>query len=384
MDILTHRLQQIALEIEAVEGTAESVLAADADLVVYDVNFEANIEKVQRSPARRYMTRLDSIVGKQFAKVSFGVEVKGVPALGTAPSYGKALKCCGLQQAAIVTIAIGAITGGPFRPGDVVTGGTSAATGLVIDRYVDGVAALHLVVLTGTFASGEVLTGSLSGATATTSAVVTASKGWNYRPDSSKGSSCTISFFHDGKKKTMYGCRGNVKVTATNAGLVKFAFEFQGIYSADADVAMLDPTYESTVPVTFLEATLYLDAVQPEFTGLELDMGCVLNYVETAQSAKGAKFVRITDRAPVVTLDTYATLVADFDFYGKLASATTSYLRAQVGGTSPNKVVLAFPRLSHEGVKETDKSGFQGYSVALGCVAPSVSSGDNEILLSIV
>lgn len=381
---LLHRLQQIAFELEASEGVAETVAVADADVLVQDVTFEANIEKVKRDPARRYLTPLQSVLGKQYARVSFDVEVKGSGAVGTAPSWGKLLKACKMQQSAVVTIAIGAITGGPFVPGDVVTGGTSNATGLVVDRYATGVAAIAMVVLTGTFASGEVLTGSLSAATATTSALVTAAQGFCFRPVSTGDPSATIAFYHDGKRKQLYGARGKVAGTLSNGGLSFLKLEYEGIYDADTDAAMLDPTYESQVPVTFLDCALYLDAFQPDFTTLDWDLGNEIQMLETAQSAKGARAARIVERAPIVNIDPYATLVADFDWLGKLKSSTTSYMRAALGSTAGNKIVFAFPRLSYEAVKQANRGSFQTLGVTLAAVAPSVSRGDDEVLISML
>ena len=382
---LLHRLQQIAAKLESSEGVAESLAAADADLTVYDVEFEPAIEKVKRDPARRYMTPLPSVVGKQYGRLSFSVEVKSSGALATAPSWGKLLKACGMQEAALVTIAIGSITSGPFVPGDVVTGGTSNATGLVIDRVATGASVLHLVVLSGTFQNGEVLTGSVSGATATTGGTATASQGWNYRPTSTtlSTSSLTLGFFHDGLKKVIYGARGNVRGTGGNGALGMLRFELEGVYGGVTDVALLSNTLESQVPVTFLDVGLYLDAYQADFATLEFDLGAVRQQYETAQAAKGSKFVRITGRAPTVTLDPYAALVAGFDWFGKLASSNTSFLRAAYG-TSPNKVVLAFPKLSYEAVRQATRGDFQTLGVTLAAVAPTVSTGDNEVLISVV
>ena len=63
----------------------------------------------------------------------------------------------------------GAVTGGPFVVGEVVTGGTSLAVGRILS--VDGTnTSLVVDTESGTWQSGEVLTGTTSTATATTSA----------------------------------------------------------------------------------------------------------------------------------------------------------------------------------------------------------------------
>lgn len=63
----------------------------------------------------------------------------------------------------------GAVTGGPFVVGEVVTGGTSSALGRVLS--VDATnTSLVVATESGTWANGEVVTGTTSSATATTSA----------------------------------------------------------------------------------------------------------------------------------------------------------------------------------------------------------------------
>lgn len=62
------------------------------------------------------------------------------------------------------------VAGGPFVPGETVTGGTSAATGVVVSYTAGGGGpdSLTYTIAAGTFASGEVVTGGTSGATGNT------------------------------------------------------------------------------------------------------------------------------------------------------------------------------------------------------------------------
>lgn len=70
------------------------------------------------------------------------------------------------RKVGVTTLAHGAVTGGPFVVGETVTGGTSAATGVVVTV---GVGYLQ-VATAGTFGAAEVITGGTSSATATTNA----------------------------------------------------------------------------------------------------------------------------------------------------------------------------------------------------------------------
>lgn len=381
---MLQRLQQIGLKLEGTEGTAETPAAADADLLVYDVDFQPEIERNERTPSRRYLDPLPSVPGKQTGRVSFSVELKGSGSVATAPSWGKALKACKMQEAVVSTIAIGAVAGGPFRPGEVITGGTSEGTGLVVDRIADGTTTIPYVVLSGVLESGEELTGSVSGATADTSGAPTAAQGFNWRPVSTGDQSCTISFWHDGLLHKLFGARGTVKGSCKNGGIAMLRFEFTGVYDATTDVAMPDPTHEATVPISFLDVQAYLDTIQPIFATLDFDLGNALTPRESANAAKGILSVRVTGRKPTVTLDPETLLVAEFDFFGKYQAATTSYLRAQIDSVAGKKIVLAWGALSHDGLAKQNRGDIQTLGLTLGAVSPSVSTGDNTVLISML
>lgn len=73
----------------------------------------------------------------------------------------------GKRKVGLYRVLHGAVTGGPFTVGETVTGGTSAATGVVV--FVGSDHLLFKSVTGGPFTSGETLTGGTSTATATSS-----------------------------------------------------------------------------------------------------------------------------------------------------------------------------------------------------------------------
>ena len=74
------------------------------------------------------------------------------------------------------TITHGAITGGPYVEGETITGGTSAATGVML---LDSAGTMTLGNVVGTFASGETITGGTSSATATSTSTLTSAHTMN-------------------------------------------------------------------------------------------------------------------------------------------------------------------------------------------------------------
>ena len=66
---LLSRKTQIAVEIEAVEGTAETLVDADATMLIYDPAYTPDIQRFTRNPARSTLSTLKGITGKQAAGI---------------------------------------------------------------------------------------------------------------------------------------------------------------------------------------------------------------------------------------------------------------------------------------------------------------------------
>jgi len=159
---------QFAGKIEASEGVAESLAAADAKVLAYLEDISLDYQFFERNPSFSSLTKMGSRIGTKPCTLPAKVELKGSGTATTDPEWVKYIKACGTRVNTLKTITIGAITGGPFQHGETITGGTSGATGRVIVTTLTGTTTLYFVVLSGTFQNGETLTGGTSAATATT------------------------------------------------------------------------------------------------------------------------------------------------------------------------------------------------------------------------
>lgn len=92
----------LAMEIEAVEGVAETILPADG-ILVENISFTPAVEMHQRDPIRDNLSPWSSQPGLRQASVSFDVAMVGTSTPGVAPHWGKALRACGFGE----TIAVG-------------------------------------------------------------------------------------------------------------------------------------------------------------------------------------------------------------------------------------------------------------------------------------
>lgn len=377
---LSTKKAQVAVEEESVEGTAETLLAADAQMELYDLAFTPSIDRFKRNPARTTLSMLDPIIGKQAAGISWRTPLVGSGDVTVVPNWDDAIRACGFARSTVSTIAIGAVTSGPFEPGETITGGTSSGTARVVGEVRTGAAKVPYVVLTGVLQDAEVLTGGTSGATATSSAGPTASQGFEYRPASSSIISATVGGYEDGIRKMIYGARGNVTLEGNVGEPMFLAFSFEGVYGGVTDVALLSVTYLDPVPVAFLNVAGSVHDLAAIFSTLSVDMGNVLAERESANSAKGILSVKITDREPTATIDPEMELVAAADFYGELLAGTAGRLYSELPSASAGeKLTVAAPRALYGTISEADRNQLRTARIEMDLVTGGVSAGDDEL-----
>ena len=381
---LKTRLSQVAAKIESAEGTAETLTASEATLLPYDPSFAADIAKFARTPARSVYTPLDKVTGRQLASLGVRTELKGSGDVTTAPAWGVWAQLCGMTESVVKTVAIGAVSGGPFLPGELVSNGSD------VGRVVGAVAAtpLYYVLVSGSaFANTDNLTGATSGATATCSADSLDDKGFEYLTRSGGEVSGTVALFRDGRRKLMVGARGNAQVTGVLGEPLFLTLAMQGVYGSVADVALLASiAYESVVPPSFLGVDVTVQGYAAKLRNLSIDLGNELTPDEYVGSdaPKGAKSVLIIGRTPTATMDPQAVLVATHDFWGKVVSGAGGYLYTQVGSSAGNTIKVAAPRVQYDTVAEQENAGVEVDAVNMSLTTNDLAATDNALQLAMV
>ncbi len=380
---LLKRVAQIALEEESVEGTAETLVDADATMLVYDPSFTLSPQRTPRNPSRSSLSQLASVIGMKPATMSFRTELKGSGSASTAPAWDRALRCCGLAKTAVSSIAIGAVTGGPYQPGETVTG-AGGGTGRVVGECRNGDAKLYYVPLSGTLTT-EVLTGGTSGATATASAGPTADQGFEWRLASSSVPSATVGMYQDGILHQMYGARGNVQIQLKAGEWGSLAFDLSGVYLSTTDEDAFAPTFETPIPIAFLDCAIDLHGLAAQFSAIDLNLNNTIAERTDAGAAAGILSYLITGRAPSGTIDPEMTLVADHDFFGRFAAGTTGRLYVELPSTSAGqKITVASPRVQYASIGDGERSGIAVANVGFDLLTASVSTGDDELQIGMI
>lgn len=95
----------LAVEEEAVEGTAETLVDADAFLCMNPVP-APGIESFERDVVRPKLSRYASCVGKRQAGLTFGVELKGSGVAGDVPEWRDLILACGFAETVVGGVSV--------------------------------------------------------------------------------------------------------------------------------------------------------------------------------------------------------------------------------------------------------------------------------------
>jgi len=375
------RKRQLAAKIEAVEGTAETLLAADAGILVnFSPKASYDPQMYQRDPVRASLTKMGKLAGKRSAGMDFSIELKGSGSITVEPEWMRLIKACGFASNALKKISIGAITSGPYQHGEVITGQTSGATGRVVIKTSNGTTTLYFVALSGTFETGEVITGGTSGATATAS-TDPVSAGFEIKPISSSVVSLTMGLFEDGIRKVLKGCRGTVKFNFKIGEPATLDFSFKGVESGVADAPMLTGvSFDETVPPVLLNAVMSCDGVSLNIGEMEVDVANTLASKDKIDDAKGILSFMITGRDMQGSFNPEMVPVATHDFFSKWFSNTPMVVDLAYGEAEGNKFRFYAPGIIYNKVDDGDRDGIQLAQTSFDLTG-SMEPGDDELAI---
>ncbi len=375
------RKRQLAAKIEAVEGTAETLLAADAGILVnFSPKASYDPQMYQRDPVRASLTKMGKLAGKRSAGIDFSIELKGSGSITVEPEWMRLIKACGFVSNALKKISIGAITSGPYQHGEVITGQTSGATGRVVIKTSNGTTTLYFVALSGTFETGEVITGGTSGATATAS-TDPVSAGFEIKPISSAVVSLTMGLFEDGIRKVLKGCRGTVKFNFKIGEPATLDFSFKGVESGVADAPMLTGvSFDETVPPVLLNAVMSCDGVSLNIGEMEVDVANTLASKDKIDDAKGILSFMITGRDMQGSFNPEMVPVATHDFFSKWFSNTPMVVDLAYGEADGNKFRFYAPGIIYNKVDDGDRDGIQLAQTSFDLTG-SMEPGDDELAI---
>lgn len=250
----------VGYRLQADEKTAEAIVANDCR---HSLVGETPIPSQEYGQFERALTGQDLArePGRLTTKkltLPLTEEILGFDAT-TPPPFDAALQSCGTQRVAIKAIPIGAVTGGPFRPGETVTSGAKSA--VFIDKQTHS-AQDYLVfapLTGGDFVDTDVIAGADSMASATASGAAVAS-GFLYHPLSESTGvvppSVTAVQYRGGKAFKIIGARGDATFTFAegNPGTIQFTHSGPQLLTVAGGLPAEDPP--ANIPVLAAVAPL--------------------------------------------------------------------------------------------------------------------------------
>lgn len=308
--ILSRRVV-IAGKAETTEGTVIALANADANNLILDPKYDAEIPMFRRKFLDNSLSPHGQIATTRGSMMSFKCEVKGSGTAGTAPSFGKYLISSGFSETVVASTSV------TYKPNSVL----------------------------------------------------------------SQIPTMTMAAYRDGLRKQMKGARGNLKYTGKSAEVGLFEFEFAGVDVDVTDQTILTLTSpDTTIPVPLLSATFSVASFAAFVSGIQFDMGNVLERRGDINQASGFISTLLTDREPKGSFDPEDELVATHDWYGRWKANTTGVLTWKHGATAGNIVTFTVPKAQYTNVKESDRGGIATLDTDF-LMQRNASAGDDELTI---
>jgi hypothetical protein len=145
-------------------------------------------------------------------------------------------------------------------------------------------------------------------------------------------------------------------------------WNFEGIWVAATDIALIAPTYPTVKPIRYANATTTFNSVALCLSRLTIDLGNSLYLKECSAGGSGFSHGMIKDREPTITADPEAKLVATQDLYGMLHAGTEAAFVVSLTGFSGNATLaITAPRAQPMSVKRGDREGLSIKNIVLAC-----------------
>lgn len=362
------RIKQLAIKVEATEGVAVSLAAADVVAEYEDLAGTWTDEKNQRRPMRATLTKRHSVAGRTMGDITGRLElVPGDTVATDAPPCARLLQALGHQEMTLKTATMATTYAAQLTPGERLTGSAAADVFFVTGSGTT----ITYAVAGGDIAVAETLTGETSGGTWITHAAAPAATdaGFAYRPlSTTEPPSFTVAVNEDGKRKLYFGARGTGQITIGGSGEIGYLeFTLSGTSTTPSDVAAFSAgvSLPTKKPPTFKGATVDAHGDVLCVDALGFDFNNTVGMRRCASSSTGIKSYRITDREPNFTLDPEAELEATIDFFGKYAGDTVFGAQAAWGSGAGNRVWLLAPAAQYQALNQSEREGLIIYNVEM-------------------
>ena len=187
----------------------------------------------------------------------------------------------------------------------------------------------------------------------------------------------TIGIYEDGLLKKLRGAMANATIEGEFGKRALISFEFSGIWVAPSDMGTEPaPTLPSESPLRVAAATFNIASAAKKISNFSLDLGNDIQMRPSVADESGLAHAYLADRAPTISFDPEADLVANDDVFGDWIGGTEAALSINLGSTSGNQVGISGDRLQYIDPQETTRQGMIAHEMSAQLNA---ASGNDEI-----
>jgi hypothetical protein len=193
----------------------------------------------------------------------------------------------------------------------------------------------------------------------------------------------TLGHYHDGKLKRLSGAMGNAVFTFPTGQAAYVTFTFTGKYFEDeTDAALITPTYPTAPSLRFADGGITWNSVGLCTASAAVDLGNSVIMRECAESGNrtGYKSALITNRAPVITADPEAVLVATQNRELQWTSAATAALAITIKSVGDSTLVFSAPAAQIENKQPGNRNDMITDDITW--LATKGSSPDTELIIT--
>ena len=194
--------------------------------------------------------------------------------------------------------------------------------------------------------------------------IITPGVSVEYKPATLNVPSVTLGRYTGTLRKTVWGCRGDLKVVMDKAKGLLGQFNFQGMDFTVVDGGFLAGANYAPMliqPPLFLGVSFLFDSYQAIISKSELSLGNTLILPDDAGAPSGFRPAILGPRHPKWSFDPAAVAVATKDFYGKWRASGGAAMSCTVGSTPGNIITITAGKAQLEDLKPGDRKEIRIY-----------------------
>jgi hypothetical protein len=167
----------------------------------------------------------------------------------------------------------------------------------------------------------------------------------------------TMAIYQDGQLKKLSGAAGTFQMVCPTGRTAYFTFDFQGIWVAPDEVAILAPTYPTPLGLRFATSTTTWDSETMCLENITLDSGNTVIMKECSTSANGYDYALVTNRVVTVTGNPESISLGTQDRFDQHIANSEASLTWNLDGPTNSVLTITAPKAQIVDIKEGDRNG---------------------------